>query len=89
MQKIKNTSIAMDQDTKELLRISAIKKNTTSSGIVRELIKNYIDLLVNDSNETSVILKIPAEKRNDPKALREWLQIKVDAIAKALDPKAT
>ena len=80
--KIKNTSIAMDHDTKELLRISAIKKKTTSSGIVRELIKGYLDLVVNDSDETPVILRIPAEKKANPEALRAWLNVKVEALVK-------
>ena len=81
--KIKNTSIAMDQDTKELLRVSAIKKKTTSSGIVRELITNYLDLVVNDADETPVILRIPADKKNNPEMLRAWLEIKVVALGKA------
>ena len=81
--KIKNTSIAMDQDTKELLRVSAIKKKTTSSGIVRELITNYLDLVVNDADETPVILRIPVDKKNNPEMLRAWLEIKVDALVKA------
>jgi len=82
--KIKNTSIAMDQEMKELLRVSAIKKKTNSSGIVRELITNYLDLVVNDADETPIILRIPADKRSNEKALREWLSVKNDVIVKAL-----
>jgi hypothetical protein len=83
-QKIKNTSIAMDQETKELLRVSAIKLKTSSSDIVRKLITKYLDLVVNDSDETPVILRVPADKRADPQLLREWLLVKVEAIVKAL-----
>ena len=86
-QKIKNTSIAMDQETKELLRVSAIKLKTSSSDIVRKLITKYLDLVVNDADETPVILRIPADKKANPQLLKEWLQIKVEAITKALSPQ--
>ena len=83
-QKIKNTSIAMDQDMKELLKVSAIKMKSTSSKIVRELIEKYLDLVVRDKEEIPVVIRIPTEKLGDPDTLKTWLVWKAENIAKAL-----
>ena len=82
--KVKNISIAMNQDMKNVLEVAAIKKKTTSSGVVRELITKYLDLVVNDADETPILLRIPAEKKQTEQTLREWLSIKNDVIVKAL-----
>jgi hypothetical protein len=48
------------------------------------LVSKYLDLLVNDSDDVPVILRIPGHLKEDPEALRSWLHFKSEAIAKAL-----
>lgn len=83
-QKIKNTSIAMDQEMKELLKISAIKMKSTSSKIVRQLVEKYLDLVVPKEGEIPVVIRIPKDKLENPEALKTWLMWKAENLAKAL-----
>lgn len=83
--KIKIMSLSLDPDMHELIRNSAKKlghKNV--SQLIRDLISKYLDLLVNDSDETAVILRIPNAIKDDPEHLKAWLHVKADAITRAL-----
>lgn len=83
--KIKIMSLSLDPEMHELIKDSAKKlghKNV--SQLIRDLVSKYMDLLVNDSDETPVILKIPNHLKEDPVKLKEWLDLKSDAITKAL-----
>ena len=83
--KIKIMSLSLDPEMHELIKDSAKKlghKNV--SQLIRDLVSKYMDLLVNDSDETPVILKIPNHLKDDPAKLKEWLDIKSSAITKAL-----
>ena len=54
------------------------------SKMIRELITNYLDLMVNEGNETPVVLKVPNEIRENEEELKKWLEVKVNALSEAL-----
>jgi hypothetical protein len=83
--KIKIMSLSLDPEMYDLIKNSAKKlghKNV--SQLIRDLVTKYLDLLVNDADDTPVILRIPAEVREDSEKLRAWLHVKADAITNAL-----
>lgn len=83
--KIKIMSLSLDPEMHELIKNSAKKlghKNV--SQLIRDLVSKYLDLLVNDSDDIPVILRIPNGLKDDPEALKSWLRIKMEAIANAL-----
>lgn len=83
--KIKIMSLSLEPEMHDLIKNSAKKlghKNV--SQLIRDLVTKYLDLLVNDDEDTPVILRIPADIREDSEKLRSWLHIKADAITNAL-----
>ena len=66
-----------------------IGKKPNFSLLVREMVVKYLDQMVknsldSDDSKIKVVLEIPAEIRSDAVKLKEWLQVKTDAIARAL-----
>lgn len=87
--KIKIMSLSLDPDMHELIKNSAKKlghKNV--SQLIRDLVSKYLDVLVNDSDDIPVILRIPNHLKESPEALSNWLALKSDAIVKALSQNA-
>jgi hypothetical protein len=82
--KLKIMSLSVEPEMQELLKKSAQKMRWSTSQLVRELVKKYLDLLVQDKEEVPVILRIPNDLKDDAIALRNWLEIKKEAIVKAL-----
>jgi len=83
--KIKIMSLSLDLEMYDLIKNSAKKlghKNV--SQLIRDLVAKYLDLLVNDSDDTPVILRIPSVVRDDSEKLKAWLHIRADAITNAL-----
>lgn len=83
--KIKIMSLSLDPEMHELIKNSAKKlghKNV--SQLIRDLVSKYLDLLVNDTDDIPVILRIPSHIKDNPEELRSWLHFKSDAITKAL-----
>ena len=83
--KIKIMSLSLDPEMHELIKNSAKKlghKNV--SQLIRDLVSKYLDLLVNDTDDIPVILRIPSHIKENPEKLRSWLHFKSDAITKAL-----
>ena len=83
--KIKIMSLSLDPEMHELVKNSAKKlghKNV--SQLIRDLISKYLDLLVNDADETPVIIRVPNHLKENPEDLKNWLSVKVEAISKAL-----
>jgi len=84
-EKIKIVSLSLDPEMHEKIKSSARKlghKNV--SQVIRDLVSKYLGLLVNDSDDVPVIIKIPAELKDDPDKLKAWLYQKSEAITKAL-----
>jgi hypothetical protein len=83
--KIKIISLSLDPEMHEQIKSSARKlghKNV--SQVIRDLVSKYLGLLVNDSDDIPVILRIPGQLKDNPEALRAWLNQKSEAITKAL-----
>lgn len=91
MAKEKNTkivSLSLDPEMHEVIRGVANKlghKNV--SQLVRDLVSKYVDLMLVEEGEISVVLRIPGEVHGDRTRLREWLSLKSDAITEALSKK--
>lgn len=83
--KIKIVSLSLDPEMHNLIKQSAERlghKNV--SQLIRDLIKRYLNLLVNDSDETPIVIRIPNELRKNKEELRSWLEIKTKAIVDAI-----
>jgi len=83
--KVKIISLSLEPEMHEMIKDSAKKlghKNV--SQLFRDLVYKYLGLLVNESDDIPVIIRIPGALRDDPEKIREWLRFKADAIADAL-----
>jgi metal-responsive CopG/Arc/MetJ family transcriptional regulator len=83
--KAKIVSLSLDPDMHETIKIASKKlghKNV--SQVIRDLVSKYLDLLVNENDDISVIMKIPRILLDDPEKLKSWLKVKSEAIADAL-----
>jgi metal-responsive CopG/Arc/MetJ family transcriptional regulator len=83
--KLKIISLSLEPEMHELVKTSAKKlghKNV--SQMFRDLISKYLDLLVNDKDETPVIIRIPNFLLEDKVKLKSWLNSKVKAIVDVL-----
>lgn len=81
----KIVSLSLDPDMHELIKNSAKKlghKNV--SQLIRDLVSRHLDLMVNDKDETPVIIRVPGDLKGDREALKNWLYRKSDAISDAL-----
>jgi predicted DNA-binding protein len=83
---IKNMSIAIDKEMKEIIELAAKKTGKSNSSLVRHIVEKYIDLEVNEGEKINLVLQIPIEFKSKDKEvdLRAWLQTKTDEIVKAL-----
>jgi hypothetical protein len=78
-------SLSISPEMKELLQNSAKKAGKKGvSDLLRELINDYLPLMVNEGEEIPVILKVPAYLREDAEKLRAWMNIKTNAIVNRL-----
>ena len=82
--KHKIMSLSVEPDMHDLLKTSAKKLGIGVSQLVRDLVREHLDLIVNDGEEIPVILRIPSDLKGDEAALKQWLGARVDRIAKAL-----
>ncbi|MHA2427944.1 MAG: hypothetical protein ACXADB_07970 [Candidatus Hermodarchaeia archaeon] len=83
-EKKKIMSLSVEPEMHILLKKSSKKMGWSTSQLVRELVSKYLDLVVQDEETIPVILRIPAEYKENPEKLKQWLTIKVEAIHKAL-----
>lgn len=83
--KSKIVSLSLDPEMHETIKEAANKlghKNV--SQLIRDLVSKYLGLLVNDSDEIPVIIRIPGSLVDRPEELRSWLKAKAEAIADAV-----
>lgn len=83
--KSKIVSLSLDPEMHEIIKEAANKlghKNV--SQVIRDLVSKYLGLLVNDSDEIPVIIRIPGGLLDRPEELRAWLNAKAEAIANAV-----
>lgn len=85
MSKAKIVSVSLDPEMHEAIK-SASKKlgHKNASQVVRDLISKYLGLLVNETDEIPVIIRIPGSLVGDEGRLRSWLAAKAEAIADAV-----
>jgi hypothetical protein len=99
MSKLIIMSLSIEPETKDWVEIYSKEEGESSSKIIRECVKKYLInkdqitvvekppdkvTIVEHSDEyIPVVIKIPSALRGDPK-VKEWLQIKCDAIANKL-----
>jgi len=82
--KLKIMSLSVEAEMQTQLKNTAKKLGCSVSSMVRELVNKHLDLIANDEDEIPVILKVPADLKGNEEELREWLNVKVDALVKAL-----
>lgn len=83
--KTKIVSLSLDPEMHEAVKEAAKKlghKNV--SQVMRDLVTRFLGLIVNDSDEIPVIIRVPGALANDPEGMRRWLRAKAEAIADAL-----
>lgn len=83
--KTKIVSLSLEPEMHEAVKDAAKKlghKNV--SQVMRDLVSKFLGLLVNDSDEIPVIIRVPRNLAGDNQALRKWLHAKSEAIADAL-----
>lgn len=84
-ERIKIISLSLEHETHALIKDAASKlghKNVSQT--IRDLVKKYLSLLVSESEDIPVVIRIPKTLRKDPENLRLWLETKTRAIVKAL-----
>lgn len=83
--KTKIVSLSLDPEMHEAVKDAAKKlghKNV--SQVMRDLVSKFLALMVNDTDEIPVIIRVPGELVGDPEGMRRWLKAKSEAIADAL-----
>ena len=82
-------SMAMDEDMQNALKREARDRGYSSvSAFLRDLVErfalNKVTVIEHETEAIPVVLKIPINLRDNREGLREWMNIKADAIVKAL-----
>lgn len=83
--KTKIVSLSLEPEMHDLIKSSANRlghKNV--SQLIRDLVSKYMDLMVGDKDDISIVLKVPGEVHRDGNLLKKWLAAKSEAIAEAL-----
>ena len=82
-------SLSIEPETKDWVDLYSKEEGESSSKIIRECVKKYlinknkITVVEHSDEYIPVVIKIPTVLRGDPK-VKEWLQVKCDAIANKL-----
>ena len=83
--KAKIVSVSLDPEMHERIKDASNKLgHKNASQVIRDLVSKYLDLLVNESDDIPVIIRIPGGVAEDPESLRRWLRSKAEAIADAI-----
>lgn len=82
--KINIMSLSIDMDFQERLKKVAKKRNVSVSKLVRDIVEKYLGPEDDTNPVDTIILKIPMDAKSSPQKLQEWLQIRENAIVKAL-----
>ncbi len=78
-------SLSIGPDMHAELKSAAKKGGFSSvSKMIRELVDRHLDLLVNDSEDIPIILRVPGKLRGNRKGLEDWFAQKAAAIVDAL-----
>lgn len=77
-------SLSVDPEIQERLKKVAKKRNVSVSKLVRDMVDK--NLSTTDEDVDTVIFKIPKGVQVSSEELRRWLNLRVDAVVKALVP---
>lgn len=83
--KSKIVSLSLDPEMHDTIKDAATRlghKNV--SQVIRDLVSKYLGLLVNDTDDIPVIIRIPGELVGDKGSLKAWLMAKSEAITDAI-----
>lgn len=86
--KTKIISVSLSPEMHDLVKETSKKLGHKNVSLLfRELISKYLNLMLDENDETAVMLKIPNDLIEDKEKLKQWLSIKSNAIADALCKK--
>ncbi len=77
---VEKVLLQLDEDAQNILSEAVKNKGISESEVVSNAIKRYV---VTD-NRVPIVLKIPAEVRDNSETLTEWLQVRVKYIVDKL-----
>lgn len=87
-------SLAITPDMHEELKKISIRKGLSASAYICQLLEQAFKLNPDDDamvigkspddDIVPVVLKVPNAYRSDPEKLKQWMQIQVDGIVKAM-----
>ncbi len=80
VKKNKNMSLAMNPEMQNLLKVSAKKLDCSVSELVRMLVDRYLDKVLNEDDNITIVLTMPGDMRGKPQAVQEWLNKRVPGI---------
>ena len=86
--KTKIVSLSLDPEMHEVIRGVANRlghKNV--SQLIRDLVSKYINLMLVEEDDVSIVLRIPGDVHTDEERLKSWLSLKSEAICEALSKK--
>lgn len=75
-------SLSVDPEIQERLKKVAKKRNVSVSKLVRDMCEKHLS--ATDEEVDTVILKIPNSAKASAEELRAWLNMRVEAVVKAL-----
>lgn len=82
--KQKIMSLSVPPEMQQELKDAAKKLGISVSQLVRDLVERYLHLMMNDGDDTKILLKIPNYLKEEKEELRNWLSTKVEALVDAL-----
>jgi len=82
--KSKVMSLSIETEMQELLTQSAKKAGVSKSQLVRDLVDNYLDCVMNRNEEIPLVFQVPVGLKGNPVELKKWFEEKVAAVIKTL-----
>jgi len=77
-------SLSIDSEIQDRLKVVAKRRNVSVSKLVRDVVEKHLPK--DDDEFDTIIFKIPPEIKKDGDTLRSWMNLRVEAVVKALTP---
>ena len=75
-------SLSIDAEIQDRLKVVAKRRNVSVSKLVRDVVEKHLPK--DDDEFDTIIFKIPPEIKTDANTLRNWMNLRVEAVVKAL-----
>jgi len=82
--KSKPMSLSIETEMQELLTQSAKKAGISKSQLVRDLVDNYLDCVMNRNEEIPFVFQVPVGLKGNHAELKKWFEEKTEAVIKTL-----